>query len=173
MQAAVLHRQMDARFSWDDWNWLRKLWPRKLLGRGILRPDDAERCVAAGADGVILSNHGGRQLDAAISPLEVLAEIRARISAPILIDSGYRRGTDIVKALALGANAVMLGRAPLYGLAAAGETGVDHVLSLLKDEVDRTLAQIGCTSASQLSPDYVLADVPMPPTASPSLRPFP
>jgi (S)-mandelate dehydrogenase len=157
MQAAVMHRQMDASFSWDDFNWLRKLWPRKLLVKGILRPDDAERCVASGADGVILSNHGGRQLDAAVSPLEVLAESRARISAPILIDSGYRRGTDIVKALALGAKAVLLGRATLYGLAAAGEAGVDDVLRLLKDEVDRTLAQIGCASASQLSPDYVMA----------------
>ena len=157
MQAAVMHRQMDASFSWDDFDWLRKLWPRKLLVKGIIRPDDAERCVAAGADGVILSNHGGRQLDAAISPLDVLAESRARISAPILIDSGYRRGTDIVKALALGANAVLLGRATLYGLAATGEAGVDHVLRLLKDEVDRTLAQIGCVSASQLSPDYVMA----------------
>ena len=109
-----------------------------------------------GADGVILSNHGSRQLDAAVSPLDVLAESRARISAPILIDSGNRRGTDIVKALALGANAVLLGRATLYGLAAAGEAGVDDVLRLLKDEIDRTLAQIGCASASQLSPDYVM-----------------
>ncbi len=157
MQATVMHRQMDASFNWEDFNWLRKLWPRNLLVKGIIRPDDAERCVAAGADGVILSNHGGRQLDAAVSPLEVLAESRARISAPILIDSGYRRGTDIVKALALGANAVLLGRATLYGLAAAGEAGVDDVLRLLKDEVDRTLAQIGCASASQLSPDYVMA----------------
>ena len=157
MQAAVMHRQMDASFSWDDFNWLRKLWPRKLLVKGIMRPDDAERCVAAGADGVILSNHGGRQLDAAVSPLDILPESRARISAPILVDSGYRRGSDIVKALALGANAVLLGRATLYGLAAAGEAGVDHVLQLLKDEVDRTLAQIGCASASQLSPDYVMA----------------
>jgi (S)-mandelate dehydrogenase len=130
-----------------------------------MRPDDAERCVAAGADGVILSNHGGRQLDAAVSPLDVLAESRARISAPVLIDSGYRRGTDIVKALALGANAVLLGRASLYGLEAAGEAGVDHVLRLLKDEVDRTLAQIGCPSVSQLSPDYVMADESMPATA--------
>ena len=170
MQAAVMHRQMDASFSWDDFNWLRKLWPRKLLVKGIISPDDAERCVAVGADGVILSNHGGRQLDAAVSPLDVLAESRARISAPILIDSGYRRGTDIVKALALGANAVLLGRATLYGLAAAGEAGVDHVLRLLKDEVDRTLAQIGCASASQLSPDYVMADGAMPTTASPSVR---
>jgi (S)-mandelate dehydrogenase len=137
-----------------------------------MRPDDAERCIDAGADGVILSNHGGRQLDAAVSPIDVLAESRSRISAPILIDSGFRRGTDIVKALALGGNAVLLGRAPLYGLAAAGETGVDHVLRLLKDEVDRTLAQIGCASASHLSPDYVLADGPMPTTASPSVRTF-
>jgi hypothetical protein len=123
-----MSRQMDASFSWDNFSWLRKLWPRKLLVKGILRPDDAERCIAAGADGVILSNHRGRQLDAAVSPLDVLAESRARISAPILIDSGYRRGTDIVKALALGANAVLLGRASLYGLAAAGEAGVDHAL---------------------------------------------
>jgi (S)-mandelate dehydrogenase len=158
IQAAVMSRQMDAGFSWDDFGWLRKLWPRKLLVKGIMRPDDAERCIAAGADGVILSNHGGRQLDAAVSPLDVLAQSRARISAPILIDSGYRRGTDIVKTLALGANAVLLGRASLYGLAAAGEAGVDDVLRLLKDEVDRTLAQIGCPSVSQLSPDYVMAD---------------
>jgi (S)-mandelate dehydrogenase len=163
---------MDASFTWDDFNWLRKLWRRTLLVKGIMRPDDTERCIAAGADGVILSNHGGRQLDAAVSPLDVLAESRARISAPILIDSGFRRGTDIVKALALGANAVLLGRAPLYGLAATGEAGVNHVLTLLKDEVDRTLAQVGCASASQLSPDYVLADGPMPTTASPSVRTF-
>ena len=172
IQAAVVSRQMDASFNWDDLSWLRKLWPRKLLVKGILRPDDAERCIAAGADGVILSNHGGRQLDAAVSPLDVLSESRARISAPILIDSGYRRGTDIVKALALGANAVLLGRASLYGLAAAGETGVDHVLHLLKDEVDRTLAQIGCPSVSELSTDYVLADGSMPTSARPSVRTF-
>jgi (S)-mandelate dehydrogenase len=172
VQATLMHRQMDASFGWDDFNWLRKLWPRKLLVKGIMRPDDAERCIAAGADGVILSNHGGRQLDAAVSPLDVLAESRARISAPILIDSGYRRGTDIVKALALGANAVLLGRAPLYGLAAAGEAGVDHILGLLNDEVDRTLAQIGCASASELSSDYLMTDGPMPTTASHSVRTF-
>jgi (S)-mandelate dehydrogenase len=170
MQATLMHRQMDASFSWDDFDELRKLWPGRLLVKGIMRPDDAERCVAAGADGVILSNHGGRQLDAAVSPLDVLAESRARISEPILVDSGFRRGTDIVKALALGANAVLLGRAPLYGLAAAGEPGVDHILRLLKDEVDRTLAQIGCASAGQLSPDYVMADRPMPTSASSSVR---
>src|ERR1700740_3178434 len=108
IQATVMSRQMDASFNWNDFSWLRKLWPRKLLVKGIMRPDDAERCIAAGADGVILSNHGGRQLDAAVAPLDVLAESRARTSAPILIDSGYRRGTGIVKALALGATAVLL-----------------------------------------------------------------
>jgi (S)-mandelate dehydrogenase len=172
MQATVMHRQMDASFSWNDFDLLRKLWRRTLLVKGVMRPDDAERCIAAGADGVILSNHGGRQLDAAVSPLDVLAETRARISAPILVDSGFRRGTDVVKALALGANAVLLGRAPLYGLAAAGEAGVDNVLDLLKDEVDRTLAQIGCASARELSPDYVMTDAQMPTTAPPSVRAF-
>jgi (S)-mandelate dehydrogenase len=170
VQAAVMSRQMDTSFSWEDLSWLRRLWPRKLFVKGILRPDDAEHCIAAGADGVILSNHGSRQLDTAVSPLEVLAETRARISAPILIDSGYRRGSDIVKALALGANAVLLGRATLYGLAAAGEAGVDHVLRLLEGEVDRTLAQIGCPSVTQLSPDYVMADGSMPATPTPSVR---
>src|ERR1700746_1869466 len=86
IQAAVMSRQMDASFNWNDFSWLRKLWPRKLLVKGIIRPDDAERCVSAGADGVILSNHGARQLDAAVSPLDVLAGSRARILAPILID---------------------------------------------------------------------------------------
>ncbi|WP_426437007.1 alpha-hydroxy-acid oxidizing protein [Bradyrhizobium genosp. P] len=170
VQAAVMSRQMDTSFSWEDLAWLRKLWPRKLFVKGILRPDDAEHCIAAGADGVILSNHGSRQLDTAVSSLEVLAETRARISAPILIDSGYRRGSDIVKALALGANAVLLGRATLYGLAAAGEAGVDHVLRLLEGEVDRTLAQIGCPSVTQLSPDYVMSDGSRPATSAPSVR---
>lgn len=139
IQAAVMSRQMDVSFNWDDLDWLRTPWPRKLLAKGILRP----------------ANRGGRQLDAAVSPLEVLAATRSRISAPILIDSGYRHGTDIVKALALGANAVLLGGASLYGLAAAGEPGVDDVLRLLKDEVDQTLALIGCPSVRRLSPDYV------------------
>lgn len=158
VQAALMGRQMDASFDWDDLAWLRKLWPRRLLVKGITRPEDAERCIAAGADGVILSNHGGRQLDSCVSPLEILAETRARISAPILVDSGFRRGSDIVKALALGANAVLLGRATLYGLASRGEAGVDHVLHLFKDEVDRTLAQIGCPEVNQLSLDFLTAD---------------
>jgi (S)-mandelate dehydrogenase len=160
IQTAVMSRQQDASFSWDDFSWLRKLWPRKLLVKGILRPDDAERCIGADADGVILSNHGGRQLDAAVSPLDVLAESQARISAPILIARHPYR-----ESVGTRGERVLLGRASLYGLAAAGEVGVNHVLRLLKAEVDRTLAQIGCPSISQLSPDYVMADGSMPTTA--------
>ncbi|MCF5723173.1 alpha-hydroxy-acid oxidizing protein [Pseudomonas syringae] len=155
VQAALMSRQMDASFDWQALRWLRDKWPHRLLVKGILDADDAARCIAEGADGVILSNHGGRQLDTAISPLEALGQTRAAIAAPLLIDSGFRRGSDIVKALCLGADAVLLGRATLYGLAARGEAGVDDVLRLLKADIDRTLAQIGCPSVAQLSPAYL------------------
>nr|1HUV_A Chain A, L(+)-MANDELATE DEHYDROGENASE [synthetic construct]1P4C_A Chain A, L(+)-Mandelate Dehydrogenase [synthetic construct]1P5B_A Chain A, L(+)-Mandelate Dehydrogenase [synthetic construct] len=155
MQAALMSRQMDASFNWEALRWLRDLWPHKLLVKGLLSAEDADRCIAEGADGVILSNHGGRQLDCAISPMEVLAQSVAKTGKPVLIDSGFRRGSDIVKALALGAEAVLLGRATLYGLAARGETGVDEVLTLLKADIDRTLAQIGCPDITSLSPDYL------------------
>jgi (S)-mandelate dehydrogenase len=155
IQAALMSRQMDASFAWSDLEWLRDLWPHVLLIKGISRANDAERCVALGADGVILSNHGGRQLDSAISPLEVLESAAARVNAPVLIDSGIRRGSDVVKAIAMGAGAVLLGRATLYGLAADGERGVNAVLEIMRDEIDRTLAQIGCPEISQLSKDYV------------------
>lgn len=155
LQAALMSRQMDASFSWDDLAWLRNLWPHKLLIKGISRADDAERCISLGADGVILSNHGGRQLDSAISPLEALEPTAARLRAPVLLDSGIRRGSDVVKALAKGASAVLIGRATLYGLAANGARGVDAVLEIMRDEIDRTLAQIGCPSVSKLSKDYV------------------
>lgn len=157
MQAAIMGRQMDASFSWDDIKWLRDQWPHKLLIKGIARAEDAARRVAFGADGVILSNHGGRQLDSAVAPLENLVDtVKALPSdVPVLIDSGIRRGSDVVKAVAMGARAVLLGRATLYGLAANGERGVDDVLSILKAEIDNTLAQIGCPSVRQLSHDYI------------------
>ena len=155
VQAALMSRQMDASFSFDDLAWLRGLWPHKLLIKGLSRSEDAARCIALGADGVILSNHGGRQLDSAVAPLETLRETAARTAAPVLLDSGIRRGSDVVKALALGASAVLLGRATLYGLAAKGPEGVDAVLAIMKDEIDRTLAQIGCASVAALSSDYI------------------
>ncbi|HXL64275.1 MAG TPA: alpha-hydroxy-acid oxidizing protein, partial [Xanthobacteraceae bacterium] len=121
----------------------------------LSRWDDAQRCIAAGADGVIFSNHGGRQLDGAVAPFELLCSSENRTHRPVLIDSGIRRGSDVVKALAAGASAVLLGRATLYGLAAAGENGVDDVLAIMKDEIDRTLAQLGCPSVEGLSREYL------------------
>lgn len=155
LQAALMSRQMDASFSFDDLKWLRDLWPHKLLIKGICRPEDAERCMRLGADGVILSNHGGRQLDGALSPMDTLVSTAAKVSGPVLVDSGIRRGSDVVKAVALGAKAVMLGRATLYGLAAAGPDGVEAVLDIFMDEIDRTLAQIGCPSVSKLNSDFI------------------
>jgi (S)-mandelate dehydrogenase len=157
IQVALMSRQMDASFAWQDLKWLRDMWPHTLLIKGISRPDDAEHCIELGADGVILSNHGGRQLDAAIAPLEALSVTSQRIGAPVLIDSGIRRGSDVVKAVALGAKAVLLGRATLYALAAQGERGVEAVLSMLKSEIDTTLAQIGCPAVTQLDSDYIWA----------------
>ncbi|UZE16011.1 alpha-hydroxy-acid oxidizing protein [Pseudomonas sp. B21-054] len=155
LQAALLSRKMDASFDWDSLKRLRELWPHRLLVKGILHPDDATRCMELGADGVILSNHGGRQLDSSCSPMSVLQNIASAHPGQVFVDSGFRRGSDIVKAMALGAGGVLIGRPLLYGLAAAGEEGVSQVLSILKDEMDRTLANMGCASMATLTPDHV------------------
>ncbi len=155
VQNALLKRQMDTTFNLESLKKIRDLWPHTLLVKGLVRQEDALKAIEAGADGVILSNHGGRQLDCSISPMETLYEVSQTIEQPVLIDSGFRRGSDIVKALCLGANMVGLGRATLYGLAANGEAGVDDVIQLLKQDVDRTLAQIGCPSVTQLNKDYL------------------
>ena len=152
--ASYFAGQMDTRPTWETLAWIRSQWSGPLLGKGILAPDDATRAFATGADGIVLSNHGGRQLDGSVSAMEVLPEIRRRCGteATILIDSGFRRGTDVVKALALGANGVLLGRPMLYGVAADGEAGAKQALALILQEVDRTLAQLGCTSIARLGP---------------------
>lgn len=155
LQAALLSRKMDASFNWDSLQRLRELWPHRLLVKGILHPSDALRCIELGADGVILSNHGGRQLDSSCSPMSVLGRVAAAHPGQVLIDSGFRRGSDVVKAVALGASGVLIGRPLLYGLAAAGEEGASEVLSILKDEIDRTLANMGCASMAALSPDHI------------------
>ncbi len=155
VQNALLKRQMDTTFNLESLKKIRDLWPHTLLVKGLVRQEDALKAIEAGADGVILSNHGGRQLDCSISPMKTLYEVSQTIEQPVLIDSGFRRGSDIVKALCLGANMVCLGRATLYGLAANGEAGVDDVIQLLKQDVDRTLAQIGCPSITQLNKDYL------------------
>ena len=155
VQATLMSRQMDASFNSESLKKIREIWPHTLLVKGIVRPEDALKAIQCGADGVILSNHGGRQLDCSISPMEILHDVVASTHSSILIDSGFRRGSDIVKALCLGANMVCLGRATLYGLAAKGEAGVDEVVQLLKQDIDRTLAQIGCPSVKQLSTHYL------------------
>lgn len=152
--ASYFSEQMDTRLDWETLRWIRSQWQGVLLIKGILAPEDARLALASGADGIVLSNHGGRQLDGSVSAMEVLPEIRqlCGAQATILIDSGFRRGTDVVKALALGADAVLLGRPMLYGVAAAGEAGAQRALEIILQEVDRTIAQLGCTSVSQLGP---------------------
>lgn len=154
VQAALLSRQMDASFSWKDLKWLRDLWPHTLLVKGLIANEDVEQCKALGVDGVILSNHGGRQLDTTVSPFQTLQEITPT-DYPVIVDSGIRRGADVVKALALGAQCVMLGRSVLYPLAANGEQGVLHAIELLKDEIDRTLANLGCADVNQLDRSFL------------------
>ena len=146
--------------NWEDLAWLRKLWPKKLLVKGIMTVEDAQLAAQHGADGIFVSNHGGRQLDGAPSPIEVLPEIASAVGRgmAIMVDSGFRRGTDIVKALALGADMVFVGRATLYGATAGGEAGALHALSLLKSEVDRVLALIGCARIEDLGPEYLRFD---------------
>ncbi len=155
--STVIPRLFDATITWDDIAWIREHWQGKLLLKGILSVADAERAAALGADGIVVSNHGGRQLDYCIAPIEVLAEIKAAVGTrlTVLIDGGFRRGTDIVKALALGAQAVLLGRATLYGLIAGGAAGVDRALTILTTELDRALGQLGCNSVTELAPQFV------------------
>lgn len=150
--------------SWDDLRALRKLWPHKLMVKGILHPQDAMMAVDSGADGVIVSNHGGRNLETAISPMEVLSDVVDAVGkrAAVLIDSGFRRGTDIIKALALGAHAVQIGRSTLYGVAAGGEAGARRAISIFRGEIDRVLAQLGCNSIAELSVEHLHApDFPL------------
>jgi (S)-mandelate dehydrogenase len=157
VNAFVGHGMFDPSFCWDDLKRFRELWPRKLLLKGVLRADDSERALAAGVDGLVLSNHGGRQLDGAISGVEALPEVARAVGgrASILVDGGVRRGGDIAKAVALGAQGVLLGRAPVYGLAAGGEAGVARAIAILADELDRTLALTGCPAVSALAADLV------------------
>jgi (S)-mandelate dehydrogenase len=140
--------------SWDDIGWLRGVWHGKLLVKGVLSLADAERAAALGCDGIVLTNHGGRQLDYCVSAIDVLPEIARAVGrrTTLIVDGGFRRGSDVIKALALGAHGVMIGRATLYGLTAAGEAGVRRALEILTSGIDRTLGQLGCRSLAELGP---------------------
>jgi L-lactate dehydrogenase (cytochrome) len=143
--------------TWGDLKWLRAAWPGPIMVKGILTGDDARRAVDEGVSGVIVSNHGGRQLDGVSSALRALPEVVAAVGGKteILMDSGIRRGADIVKAICLGARAVLIGRAYAYGMAAAGGAGVARALEILRDDVERTLRLLGCPSIAQLDSSFV------------------
>jgi isopentenyl diphosphate isomerase/L-lactate dehydrogenase-like FMN-dependent dehydrogenase len=146
--------------SWNDFGWIRDLWNGPIMVKGVHTGDDARRAVEAGADALVVSNHGGRQLDGAAPSLRVLPEVVAAVNGQIeiLVDGGIRRGGDIVKAMCLGARAVLVGRAYGYGLAAAGEAGVLRAIEILRNDVVRTLKLLGCPSVAELNRSYV--DVP-------------
>lgn len=143
--------------SWEDLKELRKIWPRKLIVKGIQHPEDAKLAIQYGADAIVVSNHGGRVLDSSPATIDILPKIVERVNqqATVLIDGGFRRGSDIIKALALGADAVLLGRAPLYGTASAGQVGAERVLGLYKNEIDRVLGLIGCQDVNDLDSSYL------------------
>ena len=147
----------DPTVTWQDLEWLRKLARLPILLKGILRADDAARAVDVGAGGIIVSNHGGRQLDGVPATLDALPEIvdAVRGRAEVLLDGGIRWGTDVLKALALGARAVMIGRPVLWGLAVGGEAGVEQVLTLLRDELSRAMALAGCRTLADIKRDLL------------------
>jgi len=146
--------------TWTDFRWIREIWPGPIVVKGVLTAEDALRSLDEGVAGIIVSNHGGRQLDGAPSSLRALQEVVAAVQrrAEVLVDGGIRRGSDIVKALCLGARAALTGRAYAYGLAAAGEKGVSRAIEILRADLERTMALLGCESIAELNRSYV--DVP-------------
>jgi L-lactate dehydrogenase (cytochrome) len=150
--SAFMNTQLDPSVNWDDLAWLRGEWDLPLLVKGILTGEDARRAVEAGADGVIVSNHGGRQLDGAPSTISVLREVVEAVdgAGEVILDSGVRRGADVVKALALGAKACAIGKSALYGLAAGGQGGVEQVIDILMREIDIALAMTGNPRAADV-----------------------
>jgi L-lactate dehydrogenase (cytochrome) len=153
-----VNSQFDRSVTWADVEWLRSQWHGTLVLKGILSPGDAQRAVASGVDALMLSNHGGRQLDGTPAPIDMLQPVRDAVGDKVrlIVDGGIRRGTDIVKALALGADACSIGKAYLYGLAAGGQSGVEHVLGLLRTEVERCMTLLGCARISDLGARHVM-----------------
>jgi isopentenyl diphosphate isomerase/L-lactate dehydrogenase-like FMN-dependent dehydrogenase len=141
--------------NWEDLKVLRKMWPGTLIVKGLAHSHDALLAADCGADGVVVSNHGGRNLDGCMAPLEALPEIVDAVGKRIavLVDGGFRRGSDVVKALALGANAVLIGRSTLYGVAAGGHAGAARALKLFHEEISRVMALLGRRSIAELSPE--------------------
>lgn len=149
--------QVPTSLTWKDIENFRKLWPRKLVLKGVMRVDDAVRAADAGVDGLMVSNHGARQLDRAPSPLEVLPALDRAVGdrMTLMLDGGVRRGADILIALASGAKFVFLGRPTLYGCVAGGEAGVGKAIGIMRNEIDKVMAQVGCPSLDQCGPEFL------------------
>jgi lactate 2-monooxygenase len=157
--AAMLATFPNLGLTWDDLDWLRARTELPLLVKGVLRGDDALLALEHGADGIVVSNHGGRQVDGSVAALDALVEVRAAVGpdARVLMDGGIRRGADVLKALSLGADAVLLGRPYAYGLAVGGQEGVEAVIRHLAADTDLTLALIGGQSATGLDDSWIAA----------------
>jgi (S)-mandelate dehydrogenase len=155
--ASSVGRSYDAAFDWARLAEVRERWPRKLIVKGVSRGDDARRLAAMGVDAIVVSNHGGRQLDGAVPSLLALPEVLQGTAGrvPVLVDGGIRRGSDIAKALALGAQGVLLGRATLFGAVAAGHSGAQRALDILHDELLRTMRLCGTPTVAQLTADLL------------------
>ncbi len=143
--------------KWEDFGWLREQWDGPILAKGVLTADDARRAIDVGADGVVVSNHGGRQLDSVDATIAALARVVGAVDGrvEVYLDGGVRRGADVVKAVALGAKAAMVGRAWAYGLAAAGRSGIDRVLRLLREDIDRTMRLVGAKNIAEIGRSLV------------------
>jgi 4-hydroxymandelate oxidase len=155
--AAFVKFQHAESLTWDDLEWIRSAWEGPIVLKGLLTAEDARLAVESGVEGVVVSNHGGRQLDGAVPSVEALPEIVEAVEerAEIFLDGGVRRGSDVLKALALGARAVLVGRPILWGLAVGGENGVRHVLELLAGELDTAMAIAGCPTIPDVTPELV------------------
>jgi len=155
-------RQFDPALSWDDVEWLRTVWDGPIVLKGIQTVADAKQAVASGVEGIGLSNHGGRQLDDAPAPIDLVEPVRDEVgsAATIICDGGVRRGSDIVKAIALGADAVSMGRPYLYALGAAGERGVDQLLDFMREGMERTMALTGVRTIAEIDRSLVRHRIP-------------
>jgi isopentenyl diphosphate isomerase/L-lactate dehydrogenase-like FMN-dependent dehydrogenase len=164
----LMNEQLDPDVGWSDVELLRGQWRGPLILKGLLHPGEAREAVKCGADGVIVSNHGGRQLDGAVASIRALPGVVEAVGgkAPVLVDGGFRRGIDVVKALALGARAILIGRPQLWGVACAGEDGVFWVLELFRREIDRALALGGWDGMAKLDPRIFFAGEPSDPLSS-------
>ena len=148
---------LDPGMTWDDVSWVRDLWKGPMILKGVLHPEDAARAASIGVDALVVSNHGGRQLDGAITSLAALPGIVDAVPGqiPILMDGGIRRGTDVLKALALGATACLIGRPHLWGLAVAGNAGVKHVLDIYAEELNIAMGLCGIKALAEITPELL------------------